>query len=118
MTLPITPENLRGCYDFLNECDPFRRWNLPDGDEVRFIVTRSKVNAGRHWVDASGRHNIEISKNLTGHTSNLVALMAHEMIHAHERQNRASSGCGEHGAAFKRYAAVVCRVHGFDPKYF
>jgi SprT-like family len=117
VTLPINADVLRGCYNFLNETEPFRRWNLPDGEDVRFVVTRSRSNAGRHWTE-NDKHIIEISGALLGHTHSLIEIMAHEMVHAHERRNKGASSCGEHGASFKRWAGAVCRYHGFDPKYF
>lgn len=117
MTLPLTPDVLRANYDFLNATEPFRRWNLPDGEDVDFRVTRSPENAGRHWVE-DGRHVIEVSSRLIGYTQSLCCVMAHEMIHVHERHTRGASSCGEHGAAFKKWAEMVCRHHGFDPKSF
>ena len=41
--------------------------------------------------------------------------MAHEMVHA---KCDAEGVRAEHGAEFKRRAALVCKYHGFDPKTF
>lgn len=116
MTLPLTPDVLRGAYDYLNETEPFRRWNLPSGEDVVFHITRSRNDRGLYWFE-NGRHNIAISTGCIGWTLSLMEVMAHELIHLHEQANRAC-GRGEHSAAFNRWAAQVCRIHGFDPKLF
>ncbi len=46
MTLPLTPEMLRACYEFLRSTPPFRRWSLPPGDEIGFHVTRNRTRIG------------------------------------------------------------------------
>lgn len=115
MTLPLTPAALRSCYDFLCETPPFSRWNLPDSDDVLFLVDRQPMRSGSYRFDK--RHIISISARCIGHTINLVAVMAHEMIHVHE-QHSGACGRGEHSAAFRRWAAQVCKWHGFDPKAF
>jgi hypothetical protein len=116
MTLPITVDNLRTAYDYLNTSEPFIRWNLPDGEDVEFRITRSKDNYGTHRL-LDHRHFISISAIMVGHTSTLMAVMAHEMIHVHEAQS-AHSEHGKHSVAFKRWAAQVCKAHGFDPRAF
>lgn len=114
--LPLTPDALRAAYDYLCETPPFRRWNLPDSDDVRFLVVRDPTLRGWYRYQEA-RHVIAISRRCIGHTANLIATMAHEMIHLHE-QNARACGRGEHSAAFKRWAAQVCRAHGFDPLLF
>lgn len=117
MTLPLTRDVLASCYDFLNECEPFNRWALPDSDDIAFKVARGKSCHGWHRYE-DGKHLIAISSGLVGHTSSLIATMAHEMIHVHENNARACKAGVEHSAAFKRWAGQVCRVHGFDPMAF
>lgn len=114
--LPLTPDVLRAAYDYLSETPPFRRWNMPDSEEVRFLVVRDPALRGWYRYQ-NGRHTIAISRRCIGHTANLIATMAHEMIHLHE-QNARACGRGEHGAAFRRWAAQVCKAHGFDPLLF
>jgi hypothetical protein len=43
--------------------------------------------------------------------------MAHEMIHLHQRVTGMENSA-QHNAAFRKLAAHVCRLHGFDPKAF
>lgn len=116
MTLPLTPETLRHCYEFLNTTPPFKSWNLPDGEDVTFKVVRHPGLRGWYRKEPVG-HSIGISSRCIGHTLSLMAVMAHEMIHLHEEHANAC-GRGQHSAAFKRWAEQVCRYHGFDPKLF
>lgn len=116
MTLPLTPETLRAAYDYLATTPPFNKWNLPDGEDVAFRVVRSTADQG--WYTREGKkHVIGISSRLVGHTISLIGVMSHEMIHLH----MAHSCVGpwdKHTAAFKKMGERVCKIHGFDPKYF
>lgn len=116
MTLPLTPDILRAAYDYLNECSPFQKWNLPPGEDVIFRVARSPNMLGWYHLE-DGKHAITISTACIGATDSLMRVMGHEMIHLHE-QNAKACGRGQHSAAFNRWAAQVCRIHGFDPKLF
>lgn len=117
MTLRLTPDVLRACYDFLNECEPFSHWALPDSDDITFKVARGKSCHG--WYEfKNGKHLIAISSGMVGHTSSLISTMSHEMIHVHESNAGACRAGVEHSAAFQRWAAQVCGVHGFDPMAF
>ncbi len=117
MTLPLTPDTLRQAYDLLNTTPPFSRWNLPDADDITFKVVRDKTVAGWH-TRVGGKHTIAISASCVGHTARLVETMAHEMIHVHEENARACREDVAHSAAFMKWAALVCKIHGFDPKGF
>ena len=114
MTLPLTPDLLEATYDFLRRTPPFNRWNLPTGGEITFRVTRNTKTQGDHLLH-DGRHTIRVSSRKVGYTTGLVALMAHEMVHVVcDREGIRS----EHGALFRRRAASICRIHGFDPMEF
>lgn len=117
MTLHLTPEILRAAYDYLRVTQPFDSWNLPEGEDVRFKVTRSRRLFGCYYQDGS-EHSIEISARKHGHTLTLLMTMAHEMIHLHQLSTRMHSPKTIHNAAFNKLAAEVCECHGFDPKLF
>jgi hypothetical protein len=117
MGLVFTRDTLRSTYAFLCETPPFSRWNLPDADDVDFQVARSKAHYGWHTFDGR-KHAIAISSATVRCTATLVTTMAHEMIHVHERQARACKPGVQHTAAFKKWAAQVCRAHGFEIKGF
>lgn len=118
MTLPLTPDTLKAAYDYLATTPPFSKWNMPDSDDVKFVVARSPTHHG--WWDKkrwAKKHLIAISRAKVGHTTTLLATVAHEMLHVHQREAGMETR-GEHNAAFRRLAARVCRFHGFDEKVF
>lgn len=121
MTLPLTPETLEAAYEFLKTTPPFNRWNLPDGEDVRFTVGKFRRDEfGRYQWDGT-RHTINMSANAIGHTSTLLRKLAHEVIHLYlEEMGWESRKVDEdtHNTAFRKFAAVVCRHHGWDPKEF
>lgn len=116
MTLPLTADTLRAAYDYLETTPPFNGWNLPPSEDIVFKVTRSKHNMGEYY-ERNGKHHIAVSSLLVGHTATLIALVAHECVHLHQRIS-----CMEtrtmHNEAFRKLAARVCKAHGFDPKLF
>lgn len=115
--LTLTPEMLRAAYEFLRATPPFRGWKLPPGGEVRFRVTKWRDKYGEHSIrdDGSGE-TIAMSGRIIGHTTTLMSVMAHEMIHVH--MFRCGRKGAMHGPKFQRMAALVCRYHGFDTKAF
>lgn len=113
----LTSEVLEACYEFLKVTGPFRDWNLPDGEDVKFVVDRHHSTAGWYLCDG-GKHTIGISSKCVGHTVTLIQVMAHEMIHLFQRDSSMETKGAEHNAAFKKLAHKVCAVHGFDPKMF
>lgn len=120
MTLKLTPEVLAAAYDYLCVCEPFCRWNLPDSEDVVFNVGRA-LDCFAHYQWDGARHTITVSANSVAHTSTLINSIAHECIHLHlwaTDQESKRSGPRHHNAAFRRYAAQVCKFHGFDPKAF
>lgn len=116
MSLPLTTEILKATYDLLNVLPPFNKWNLPDGEDIKFRVIKNPALFGWHEY-AYGKHTIAVSIKTNGYIATLLSTMAHEMIHVHERHAKAC-GKGQHSAAFKKWADEVCRFHGFDPKAF
>lgn len=113
--LQLTPSLLRASYDFLNHTQPFNKWNLPDGEDVRFEVVKDKTLRGWYKPDP---HRIGISSSCIGHTTNLILTMAHEMVHLHEKHIGICRDDVGHSLAFQRLGEAVCKVHGFDPKLF
>jgi hypothetical protein len=116
MSLTITPTIIRFAYEFLCECPPFDKWNLPDGDSVDFSVSKSRLDHG--WITTGRRRKrprITISETTTGHTPKLLETLAHEMVHLHQYLTGQPQ---THGKAFKSLAARVCKIHGFDLRAF
>jgi hypothetical protein len=120
MTLPLTKEMLAAAYDFLCTTPPFSKWNLPDGEDVVFKITRSRSEFA-HYRFVDGRHTISVSSAAVGHPATLIRIMAHEAIHLHLEMTGMESKGGDsntHNMAFRKLASHVCRIHGFDPKEF
>lgn len=118
MTLPLTPTNLRAAYDFLASTAPFKDWNLPDGEDITFKVLRRRDTDAQ--IDTNkNKVTIAVSAGRNGHTATVLLSLAHEMIHLHETRCKIRwRGVEHHGRAFRKWAAEVCEVHGFDPKLF
>lgn len=117
VTLPLDKETLEASYDYLRTTPPFSRWNLPDGEDVKFEVVRDRDIAGWHKM-VNGKHIIGISSGSIGRTHSLMEVMAHEMCHAHQRETNMETKKSEHNAAFRKLAVLVCKFHGFDPLLF
>lgn len=117
MTLRLTPDVLRTAYDFLRVTMPFKGWKLPPGEEVEFIVSLDRHTIGTHttYQWRPQEHVIGVSQHGVGHTSTLIKIMAHEMVHAAQVQ---AGGPNTHNFDFGQRAKLVCRHHGFDLKEF
>lgn len=120
MSLSFSPEMIAAAYEYLRLSPPFRSWKLPPASEVKFKVSRRPSEFGRYqWCGTY--HTISLSAKSIGQTETLLRYLAHEMIHLHleaSGQESKRGGMNVHNAAFRRYAARVCGVHGFDPKAF
>lgn len=119
MSLPLTPETLSAAYEYLRTTPPFNRWNMPESEDVRFRISKRQTEFGRYHREGTV-HCISMSHKSVGHTCTLMFYMAHEMVHLHLEAMGIESGGGlsVHNAAFRAWAAQVCKVHGFDLKAF
>ncbi len=111
----MTARVMRASYEYLRETPPFRRWHLPPGEKLRFSVFTSDEDMGRCYPDPLG---IGVSRTYIGRTESLMVVMAHEMVHVYQMQKPEGFVLVEHDAEFRRLAARVCAVHGFDPLLF
>ena len=121
MSLTLTPNMLAAAYDYLCETEPFSKWNLPDSEDVVFKVSKKQKEFGCYYLNADSKHTIEASCRSISHTETLMKLMSHEMIHLYLEKmgwESKSTDANTHNAAFRRFAAQVCRFHGFDQKAF
>ena len=118
--LHLTPEALENAYEYLRATLPFRRWDLPHADNLVFRVMGARDRYSHfkgRFKDKVDLNEIGVSQAKVHSTDMLMATMAHEMIHLHQHEK---GGCtrGPHNAHFRRLAARVCRVHGFDAESF
>jgi len=116
MALHLTPDMLEATYELLRTTPPFRGWKLPPGDEVEFRVSAHAAYYGEYqWRGTC--HRITISARYASQLSSMMRTMAHEMIHLHQRI-ACTENKNQHNARFRRIAAMVSRLHGFDPASF
>lgn len=114
----LTPGLMAAAYSLLRETEPFRRWNLPDAEDVTFGVMRATDRMGDH-VKRGYTHRIRLSTKFHVRVSAMLATMAHEMIHLHMQEAGAKRDSARHGPAFRRVAKTVLRHHPeFDPGVF
>ena len=114
MTLKLTPDMLAAGYDFLRTTAPFSKWRLPDSDELGFHVVRDAGLSADFGVE-QGVPYIRVSDANNGLTVTLLGTLAHEIIHLRQYL---TGDREHHGPRFRRMAAKVCAIHGFDPKTF
>jgi len=113
MSITITTATLIAAYELLRTTPPFIGWKLPDAGKIEFAVLRDRSTFG----DCDGE-TLRVSSGRHGHLTTLLATVAHEMIHLHQMRRRLETPNTEHNADFRKRAARVCRLHGFDPKVF
>lgn len=110
----LTPDLIRAGYDLLAETEPFKKWNLPDSDEIKFRVYRSS-DYGSFQTDGPDM-TMCVSEKMVGHLSTLIETIAHEKIHVYQHITGMPM---DHGPGFRKLAALVCRHHReFDPRNF
>jgi hypothetical protein len=121
----ITPEMCRAAYEYLRTTPPFKRWKLPDGDEVEFFVDLQKKPRHKDQLVAhidyfkDGRFRITVT--LWNDTTDLLMhTMAHEMCHMRQAVLKPMDRNGSygHGKDFQKMADQVCRQHGFNRDLF
>jgi len=114
VAIPLTPERIAAAYTALCSFPPFCDWRLPPASEITFRVIRSKAKYADYSPDP---HTIRVSAANVGQLSNLFQVVAHEMIHLHQRV-KGRRNWETHGLEFRLIAGRVCKVHGWDFQAF
>lgn len=118
MTLRVTPEMCERYYDALSHTPPFDGWNLPAAEDVGFKVFKRPEWYGYYTRELGKRRDFEIGIGpKVGHTITLIGTLGHEMIHLYMDINGMDTRV-QHNRAFRRLAAEVAQIHGFDPMCF
>jgi hypothetical protein len=112
MSLTITRTTLICAYELLRTTKPFLGWRLPDAGEIEFAALKGD------WFGDCDGETIRASATKHGHLPTLLATVAHEMIHLYQMRHGMAAPNAGHNADFRKRAARVCRLHGFDPKVF
>jgi hypothetical protein len=120
MTFLITPETVEAGYNFLCTTPPFNKWRMPESDDVKFIVNLSHTYFGAYQWDGK-QHTILVSAKNIEKPIPLIHVLAHEMLHLYlEKEGLESKrgGPNTHNSAFRKFAARICKYHGFELKTF
>lgn len=118
MSLKLHPDrHLPGAYTYLRLTEPFSSWDLPEADEIKFVVTNESGAYG--WFrPEDGVPTIGVSAKNIGSTDYLLPLMGHEMIHLYQWLAKTTTSNTQHNAEFRRLAKKVCRAHEWSEKEF
>lgn len=113
----VTPKNMRAAYVLLRQLPPFSRWKLPSADEVRFELVRDPTTAADYV--ALTKHRIRLHPHLHCTLEELLASVAHEMVHMRQQVlGRLPIEGDGHNADFMRMAHQVSRALGFKVQGF
>lgn len=118
--LPITKETVMAAYEYSRTTPPFRAWKLPPAEVVKWHISKSIQHFAQYWWDGE-HHHIEVSSRGIGSTSILIEKVHHEIIHLHLKMIKKESkngGPNVHNKHYRRKAARVCLIHGWDVKAF
>jgi hypothetical protein len=115
MRLRLTPAIVGLHYEALIHTPPFDKWNLPPAEDITFKVFRKPLHYGYYTRDKRSFTGLVIGIGpKVGHLSTLHGTLGHEIIHLH--LDRLGWGGGvEHNSAFRKLAAQVAKIQGFDP---
>jgi len=116
MSLHITPAMLEAAYELLRQTPPFRRWRLPDPDDVTFwAVPLPNDDQGELFKAKDGKFRVTVSPARHKTLASMQMTLAHEMAHMRQDQLKRRD---HHGASFQRIADQICKYHGFDRGQF
>jgi predicted metal-dependent hydrolase len=120
----VTPDICRAAYDYLRSTAPFKRWGLPSGEQVSFIISKQakpaafEQDVGSCSHDKNGDFTLRISLWNDG-SDLLIMTIAHEMCHMRQAILKGFTATPyDHKADFKRMAEQVCKQHKFNRNYF
>jgi hypothetical protein len=110
--LRITPKLVAATWDYLREVLPLR---APPADEIRIVCNKNR-NILAEWAHRSGAEfRLTVNITDTGALAELIRLLAHEMVHAHQTMTGEETR-GEHNADFYRLWRICARRCGWDER--
>ena len=113
MSIQISIETVEATYELLRTTEPFKRWKLPEADDISFRISRDNNNRGEFHVDAKGIPWITANQKYHSTLDELLKTVAHEMCHLVEYRAGARNDV-QHGYIFNDLANIVCKRHSFD----
>lgn len=109
----VTKKSILLAYQMLRGMAPFCGWKLPTKIETRVVSDASMF--GSFETEPS---LITISTARVWDVNQLVATVAHEMIHLHQHRLKRLDADNPHDAFFLECAREVCVSLGFDKENF
>jgi hypothetical protein len=94
---------------------------MPPEDRIKFVIKRNNLKAFATYQWDGKQHVISLSPIAISHLDTMIEKVAHEMIHMYLEENGLESrslDSDAHNKHFRKYAARVCKHHGWDPKAF
>ena len=116
MSLHITPAMLEAAYDLLRQTPPFRRWGLPDPDDLEFrAVPLPNGDQGELAKLSDGSLRLTVNPERHKTIASMMMTLAHEVAHIRQHQLKKKD---HHGASFQKLAEAICKVHCWDRGQF
>ena len=115
--MKITPALVACTWDFLRGVFPFLR--APPADDVAIVCNKRQDVLGEWRVDyptgKPARYRLTITTCATSALAELIRLVAHEMVHAHQTVTNTDT-ISEHNAEFYRIWRRCAQAAGWDTK--
>jgi len=108
----VTKKSILLAYQMLRGMAPFTEWKLPTKVDTKVVNDVSMYGC----FDEPGL--ITISTARVWDVNQLVATVAHEMIHLHQHKLKKLNEANPHDAFFMECAREVCVTLGFDKENF
>lgn len=112
--LALTEKQLRSVYACIAHLPPYNKWRMPDEYRVDFFVSRSNRVFGHYDSDP---HQIAISRVQCQNFGDVIATMAHEMLHL-KMERDGDPDHSEHKGKWPEMVALVCECFGWDKETF
>lgn len=109
----VTKKSILLAYQMLRGMEPFCEWRLP-----ATVQTKVANDATMYGCFEEDPHTITISTSRVWDVSQLVATVAHEMIHLHQSKLKILSEETPHDQFFMACAKQVCVGLGFNKENF
>jgi len=109
----VSKQTVLLAYQLLRQMEPFSSWKLP----LR-IETKVVSDASMYGCFEDSPNTITISTAKVWDVNQLVATVAHEMIHYHQSKLKILDADNAHDQFFMNCAREVCVSLGFDKENF
>mgnify|MGYP007042149356 CR=1 FL=1 len=109
----VSKQTVLLAYQLLRQMEPFSSWKLPLRVETKVVS-----DASMYGCFEDSPNTITISTAKVWDVNQLVATVAHEMIHYHQSKLKILDADNAHDQFFMNCAREVCVSLGFDKENF